>query len=265
MKWQVIRSFFLLYLQRAFSYRIDAIMWIVNGLIAPLVAMEFWIKVSQSQRNLGMTQNDFVVYFVMLTVVGRLTQTWSAERVARDIKSGKFSVHLLRPQSYLIDYLANDLGYKTLRLATLAPFFLLIVYLMGMSFSIHADLITWLYFFLSNILGFVLGVVYQHTFALLAFFIVEITEFEKLLLKFISLINGSLIPVFLLPGILGIFAKTFYSRFGLSFPLEIILGQVKGWEIILGFGIGIFWLTLFIFIYSALWNLGVRKYTAIGI
>jgi len=71
-------------------------------------------------------------------------------------------------------------------------------------------------------------------------------------------------PVALLPDALQVMAKLLPYRYMISFPVEVITGQLDGAELLTGFALQIGWLVVALAIYRFLWRRGVRRYTAIG-
>ncbi len=265
MNLRVFLTMLLIYLQRSFAFRIDAIMWIINGMIIPFITMLFWIAVSKSQPNLPMNTSSFITYYLLLTVVERITQSWAGERLAKEIKDGKFSKNLIRPINYAIEYYARDIGNKSLRLITIIPFFLLLTLVFKNNFKLSMDFGTWLIFLSASIMGFFINTSFQHTFSLLAFFFDETDQLGRLLQKFTSLINGKIIPLILLPPLLQDTAKMLFPRFIVSLPLEIALKQISGIDIYIAFGIGFSWLITFSILHLFIWNSGIKRYTGVGI
>lgn len=240
-------------------------MWAVNGMIGPLIVMLFWVVVSENQTNPTMTSSQFITYYVMLTLVDRLTGSWTNERLSKDIKSGAISKNLVRPLNHSVQYLANDLSSKFFRIICIFPLLLILISIFKDSFKLPKDPYIWTLFFLAAILGFAINFLYQATLALTAFFIEETNLLSKFVSRIVSIFEGSWIPLVLLPVGVGMFAQLFFARFIISFPLEIILGQTTGDKTVLSFGIGLFWLTFFILLHIIVWKMGIKRYTGIGI
>lgn len=189
-----------------------------------------------------METRGVVTYFLLLIVVERLTQVWAMEWVAVEIKEGRFTKRMIRPVHYLIEEIAKDIAEKAQRLSLLLPVFLGLVFAYRQNFSIAVGVGEWL-----------------------AFFFTEIRGINRIWWLLSSLLTGAMIPIVFLPAFIRPLGLIFFTRYFYSFPIEILLGQVKGEAILTGFLIGLVWLTLLVLAYRLLCRAGIKKYTGVGI
>ena len=80
---------------------------------------------------------------------------------------------------------------------------------------------------------------------------------------FLSL-TGRFAPMALLPAPLVLLATVLPFRWMVSFPVEVLLGQLTISEVLQGFLFQAFWLGVMIISVRLIWKLGVRHYGAMG-
>lgn len=258
--WIYIKQF----ISRQFVYRIDPIFWVVYSLIWPLISLTFWSKVVESQ-NLPMNVKQVTTYYLFSLLVNRLTQTWSMERLAWKIKEGKLARFLIMPQSFFHEDMGHTVATKFNRITALLPIFIFLIYVYKDKLILPDNYMTWIYFLLACFMGFLIRYTYDIVIGTLTFFTTEIFGIARMWGLITQIFGGLMIPIALLPPALVGFAKISYTRYGVSFPLEILLGQAKEQELLFYFAIETAWVLLFFGLYKVLWKYGIKRFTSIGI
>jgi ABC-2 type transport system permease protein len=59
-------------------------------------------------------------------------------------------------------------------------------------------------------------------------------------------------------------AKFLPFRYMVGFPVEILTGQVDAPNLLLGFGVQIFWTLVSVGLAQLVWTNGLRRYSAVG-
>ena len=119
-------------------------------------------------------------------------------------------------------------------------------------------------FILALIFATVLTFVFDFVIGLGAFWVQDvktITDFHDI---FYFVLSGKVIPLGVLPTAIQIVNDFLPFRYMLSFPAEIILGNLNLENIILGFCVQIFWIILMTFLYIFMWRKGLKRYSAYG-
>jgi ABC-2 type transport system permease protein len=78
------------------------------------------------------------------------------------------------------------------------------------------------------------------------------------------MLGGRLIPLFLFPPLVRSLSNLLPFRYIISFPLEILSGQVSSLEIQQGFLLQVSITTILFGFTAILWHRGIIKYSAIG-
>jgi ABC-2 type transport system permease protein len=80
----------------------------------------------------------------------------------------------------------------------------------------------------------------------------------------IFLLAGQVAPVAILPGALQTLAKVLPFRYMVSFPVEVLTGQLAAPDVVYGFIGQVGWLSVALILSASLWRAGLRRYTAVG-
>jgi len=251
--------------QEELEYRAASLTWIINGLVGTLFIMVLWLVTAKNSQGFPMTAPQIVTYFLLSVPVGRLTQVWSWNNMEEKIRSGEFTNFLLKPLHYLVSDLAENFSQQSMRLLTLAPVFLLVYLYFRSDVQLPRAPATWLIFLLSIGLGLMVRFWYENVLGITTFWLIDVYGISGLFGALSGLFSGSSIPLAVLPPQLLAIAKVLPFRFFTSFPLEIMLGQVKGADIFYGFITGAGWILVFGLIFKPFFNLGIKKYEAVGV
>jgi ABC-2 type transport system permease protein len=100
--------------------------------------------------------------------------------------------------------------------------------------------------------------------ALLAFWTSRADALLALQDSLVFLLAGMVAPVWMLPAGLSAAARRLPFRFMLGFPVEVLMGQVGGKDLLIAFGYQALWAVLAILLSAVVWRLGIRRYSAIG-
>lgn len=251
------------YWQQRMEYRLGSLIWILNGMVGPMLSLAIWLIVSASS-NLALSQPQLVTYFFLTQLIGRLTQVWVMDFVGEWIKDGGLSVPLLKPYNYLIDNFSQQIGEKAIRLAMLVPVMVVLWCILQSHLDLNFSLVRILIGLVAIVAGFLMHFILEHALALVALWAEDIHQMQSIYDTLRGLFSGSIIPLALMPGILKTAMSIFPSRFLVSFPLEIIVENISPRAIVSGFIILLSWLICSVLAYQLLFKKGIKKYQAIG-
>lgn len=251
--------------QEELEYRLASFTWIINGLVGTFFIMVLWLVTAKSSSGFPMTTSQIITYFILSVPVSRLTQVWSWDSMEKKVRDGEFTNFLLKPFSYLAFDLAENFARQSMRLLTLIPVILLVYLFIRGDLQLPNSLPIWFFFFGSIILGLTVRFWYENVLGITTFWLINVYGISGLFGALSGLFSGSTIPLAVLPPSLLSLAKILPFRFFTSFPLEIMLGQVNGWNLFYGFVTGIAWILIFRLIFKPFFRLGVKKYEAVGV
>jgi ABC-2 type transport system permease protein len=254
-----------MFFAQEFMHKEQLLVWIIADVIKLVGLCFVW---SASARMTGsMDQGYVVTYYIMMILVGKLMQDITPENGVRQILSGKFSNSLLKPMSYLTEYLGSNIGSNIFRLIVSVPAFVLGVYITSKLGLWIADFNPYLVFvtIIAITLGFLINFLLGNIFTLLAFYNKNMEGMRTFYYNVTALFSGEFIPYLILPFVALFIVQVLPFRYTLSFPIEILLGRMTTYDMGFGFIIGVSWLIILYIIYSILFKKAIKKYAAEGV
>lgn len=246
------------------TYRWQILLWVISDATQPLIFATLWSVVA-STGDRDFTADQMVSYYFMVTIVGRLTQDWSIQFISNSIIKGEFSKYLVKPFSYMSEMLGMSMAIRTIRLLLILPFLLVGYYLFRDLISYELTPNSFTLFLFALLIGYIMNFILGNIFALVAFFSKQIYGLRALYINFVSILSGEYIPLKVLAVGAFFLFEMLPFRYVLSFPIEIISGDLTHDQIGRGFGIALFWLVALSFIYQFTYKMAIRRYEAEGI
>jgi len=246
------------------AYRGDFVFYMLSTILGPLISVMIWRAAIASGAQLPVDGTYLTSYFVLLGAVSMLTSSWSSQFLAGDIRNGNLSAVLARPGSYLYGMIANNLAEKGFKSLVLAPMILVFGWLLRDSVSLSAPPTRWLLLLVSIVLAAVIILSLDVIFGSLAFWIDDISGVERGRMLLSAMLAGQLVPLALMPDWASGFVRLQPFRFMISFPLEIVVGDLGQHELGIGFIAQLCYLALFFLFARWIWQRGLRSYSAVG-
>ena len=246
--WMAQRSFFFLL---AFGW-----------MVGPLIYLFVWATAAGGGTLGGFDRDAFVVYYLALILVNQFTFTTANWTVGDSIHEGVMNDVLLRPAPAFTDALANELAGKVVFLAFDVPVVIGLGLLLRpeLDFTLTDVLLCLPALLLAALLRFLAG----YALALLAFWSTRADGLLALHDALLFLLAGQVAPLALLPEVIRQAALVLPFRFMISFPLEVLTGQLDTAALASGFALQGFWLALAAGVAAFIWRAGLRRYAAVG-
>ncbi|WP_312166700.1 ABC-2 family transporter protein [Phenylobacterium sp.] len=176
-------------------------------------------------------------------------------RLEDDIRSGGLEPHLLRPKSYLVQVLSQNLGAALARLTALGATALALLAASGRAWPPAEG---FPYLLVLGVLGVVVGVLLYALAGLMAFWARRVLPFQLVIQKLMFLLGGLYAPVTLYPPLMEQVAKASPFAAHLYWPAAMTLEPSAGL-----FLTALGWQALWICVLSAaclaLWRAGLAK------
>ena len=264
MSLRVLRRLVAIDVMSRLQYRGTFFIYMVSIVARCIVPLLVWLVVSEQSMGLPLDRSQLVTYYVLLGVVSMLTSSWLAEWLARHIRLGRLSPWLLRPTPYIVNFIANNLAEKVVKLPCLLP----MVFAVGLAFRhdlrLPADPHAWALFLLCLPLAAAVTFLLDFLLGSLAFWIEDVNALSRVRTLVGAFLSGQIVPLALFPAGLDGFLQAQPFRYTLSFPLEVLTGSLTSGELALGFALQIGYCILFWAAYRLLWRHGLRAYSATG-
>ena len=119
------------------QYRANLFMYILYGLITPIVYIAVWTSIANAQGSVsGLTANDFIVYYMIMLLVDQVTGETVVYNFAYKIQDGSLSSEIILPVHPLLTRtLMNNIAFKVMTTFVLIPVWLLLSLLFQPTFS----------------------------------------------------------------------------------------------------------------------------------
>ena len=246
------------------QYRAANLIWLIGAILEPIIYLVVWDTVAQAQGGSvgGFTSSDFAAYYLALMVVDRLTFTWIMWEYEFFIRDGTLARRLLRPlHPFWVD-VADNLAYKAFIMVVLVPTVILLMLIFRPSFQTSwLDLLA---FVPALMLAFMLRFCLEWGLAMSAFWTTRINAINQVYFVVFLFFSGRLAPLELLPESAQALAKVLPFRWMLSFPLEILLGQLSAQEILIGYAAQVGWTAVVVVAMLLAWRTSIKQFSAVG-
>ncbi len=258
-----LRAVFAIYLKECFAYPAASFLWVLADAQTAMILPAVWLATAApGQLVAGMTRPDLITYYIGSMVLSQFITCHLMWDIAWDIREGDFSSHLLRPIHYFRMNLARNLSWRVAKLVMFLPMGLLVFLIyrnVGMS-PMHLSAA----FFVSVILAQFLSYVAAFCMALTALWTTEFMSTLRLYYLPEMFLSGRLIPISALPFWILPVAQFTHFRYMISFPTQILMGELSNREVLQGLGIQILWILFFLALGKLIFNRGTRQYSGFG-
>jgi ABC-2 type transport system permease protein len=247
------------------QYRANLIMYLLYGLVSPVVFLSVWRAVAQSQGSVsGLTANDFTTYYLTLLIVGKITEEITIHILAYKVQDGTLSGDLLRPvHPILTNTLVYNLAFKALTFLALVPVWIGLYILFRPDFS-AVNGINVLLAVPAVVLGFTVNFLLGSIITCVAFWTTRVYSLSEFIYGFVLLLGGTFVPLDLLPGLAQRLALLLPFQLFLYFPIQLILGRLTPTETAWNFGMQAAWLVITLAGFRLIWREGIKRFSAVG-
>lgn len=238
--------------------------WVLafGWMIPPLIYLFVWSTAAGEKSIAGMDRGEFIAYYLLIIVINQLTYSTTNWTVGDVIRYGNLNTWLLRPLPPIFEALASEFAGKVVFMVFILPVAaILAVFLKP---ELHTTLAASFLFIVTLLLAWMLRFLWGYWLALLAFWTARADSLLVIQDSLVFLLSGIVAPFALLPSNIAEIARWLPFRYMVGFPVEVLIGQVDGQEIIFGMAVQLFWLLLSIVLCRSVWHQGLKKYSAVG-
>lgn len=243
--------------------RADMLLFTLSGMFAPLLILLIWLSFTPTTGSSVFSRIDLIWYFLIVIVVKQITSAWGGQFLAARIKRGSISPYLTQPVPYIFRYLSNNISEKVIKVAITVPVILFLVIVLNVDIP-QTSLFNFVVSLVSLVLAAALFFLLDILVGLLAFWYDETTAIGEAFGLLYSLFSGAFIPIIALPSAVRTVGILLPFRYSLSFPVEIILGQLNSVQTGLGILIQLIWVLIAYLLCRRLWFKGLRIYSSTG-
>ena len=247
------------------AYRISFVLYRFRSILQFLTAYYLWLAILPPGTSFaGYDTASMLTYIFGVSLMSAFVMTSRSQAIGEEINNGSLSGYLLRPINYFGFWLARDAGDKIMNMLfgifEVSLLYILLhppLYFQTESFYLVTFFIAVLigmlnYFFISVALG------------LIGFWSADIWAPRFIFYSLMIFFSGGLFPLDLLPQPIYMFFQALPFPYLLYFPVKVYLGQLSYEQVMLGLGVGIFWIFIMLWLVNTVWKTGLKSYTAYG-
>jgi ABC-2 type transport system permease protein len=201
--------------------------WFWVGLVLNVISMAilvfFWRAIYADTSTIsGLGQNQTITYILLAFIFMPLTSNDLVWEFGSNLREGMMIHHLLRPINFQGMNYAQTLGGLVTRLVLQFPVVLVAVLVFGL--RLPMDLLTWLAFIVSAMLGFTVMFFFNWFLACLTFYTTEIWGLGVLIEGMTFFLSGALVPLVMMP----VWMRTVVLSVPFAQALAVPVGLLSG-------------------------------------
>jgi ABC-2 type transport system permease protein len=244
------------------AYRGEFLVWILTTTL-PLVMLGLWTTVASEAPFREFTSDDFVAYYLSTLIVRNLTGSWVAWQVSEEIRMGTMAMRLLRPLHPFVALAATHVAAIPFRSFVALPIAVILLIGSGAS-QLTTSPLQLALLVPSLVLAWLITFAVLFMLGALAFWITKSMAMLSLYFAVFTPLSGYLLPIELLPSWLADVARWLPFRFMLSLPVELMTRSIppaEVWQLVAG---QLGWAIAAVAVALRVWQLGVRRFEAVG-
>jgi ABC-2 type transport system permease protein len=260
----ILRRMTAAHIAMSLTYRGAMALFVLSSLVVPVISLLVWRAALASGAQLPVDEEFLTSYFVILSVVTMATSSWLSGFLAESIRLGRISVWIIRPGSLVYDFVANNISEKLLKAGFLLPSIAVLALVFSDTLTLPTSPTRWLAFVLSTLLGAVLVFALDVLVGSLAFWLDDTTGIDMGRILLANLLSGAMVPLALAPAWAQDFVTAQPFRFTVSFPVEILAGDLSARDVAVGFAWQLGYVVVVCVVARLVWSVGLRSYSAVG-
>jgi len=241
--------------------------WFWVGLVLNVISMAilvfFWRAIYADTSTIsGLGQNQTITYILLAFIFMPLTSNDLVWEFGSNLREGMMIHHLLRPINFQGMNYAQTLGGLVTRLVLQFPVVLVAVLVFGL--RLPMDLLTWLAFIVSAMLGFTVMFFFNWFLACLTFYTTEIWGLGVLIEGMTFFLSGALVPLVMMPVWMRTIVLSVPFAQALAVPVGLLAGITPLSEAPRIWLIQLLWIIGMWIISTLFFRVAVRKITVQG-
>ena len=256
-------------LKSQLAYRGAFYLWAFISLFGSFISYFLWMAIygnSESGVIGNLTQNEMVVYIFMVYTTSSMVSIAISTWVGYDVVEGRVATNLIKPIDYRASLIARALGNMVYRMLVPGVFVwigleIYKVFALGMELI---SLKTLLLYLCSVLLSFLIYVLFDFCFGMVAFFTTYIFGLRMAKTALLSFLTGQLIPISLFPEI----AQRIFDYLPFSsmvyIPVMIYLGKYTGDDLTVALFRQVIWVVLLYLLGSIIWKQVTKRLVVLG-
>lgn len=253
--------------QSSFVYRLNFIMWRVRTVLQFFTVYFLWFALFIGQDKIfDYTQSVMLTYVIGTAVLRSFVFSSRSVSVGAEIASGDLNNYLVKPLSYLKNWLARDLADKLLNIIFLSLELTLIIIILKPPLVFPASFSNLSLFVLTVIMAMMMYFLFSFLISSFTFWYPEhngwpLRFFIFMIIEFLA---GGLFPLDILPPLAFKVFSLLPPAYLIFYPIQIYLGRLDFNQTISTIAIMITWILILYKLSRIVWKKGLKIYGAYG-
>ncbi len=247
-----------------FQYRVSMYFYMIGMITEPVIYLVVWSTVARAQGGsvAGYTPGAFAAYYIVWTLVRNMNIVFTPYGWEQRIRSGNFSIDLLRPIHFLHVDIAYFAGWKLVMITLWLPIAAVLV--LAFKPDLHPNLLQIAVFLIAIWGAYLIRTLFLETLGMISFWTTRVGAIYELYFALELLLSGRLVPMPLMPAWAQQLAWFAPFQWTFSYPIEALAGNYSAQQLFLGLGMQALWIGLGMLLFNLMWRACSRHYSAVG-
>lgn len=251
------------------AYRGAVFLWVFISMFSSFISYFLWMAIYGSSESgvIGnLTRNEMVIYIFMVYITSSMVSISISTWIGYDVVEGRVAMNLIKPIDYRTSLIAEAMGDMIYHLVVPGVFIwvgleVCKVFVLDMPLISLPNLLLYM---CSVLMSFLLYVLFDFCFGMVAFFTTYIFGLRMAKTALLSFLTGQLIPISLFPEVVQrIFDFLPFSSM-IYTPVMIYLGKYSGQELAFAMGRQFIWIVILYWLGSVIWEKVTRRLVVLG-
>lgn len=256
-------------IKRNFVYKGSFYLFIIARIFSAFITYYLWMAIyGSTDSNVlgGFTRNEMIVYVFMSYVTSGMVSIGIAQEIGYNVVEGSIAMNLIKPIEYRRSLIFKAFGNMVYRFVVPNLFIWVGVELyrffyLGLPIASIPNIIL---FLCSCFCSFLIYVLFDFCFGMLAFFTTYIWGMAVVKNAILSFLTGQLIPLSFFPeSIQRVFDFLPFSSM-VYVPVMIYLGKYTGAELVFVLARQVIWIVILSAVGSGIWKIVTKRLIVLG-
>lgn len=251
-------------IQTQFQYRVMQYFYMIGMIAEPVIYLVVWSTIARAQGGSvgGYTPGAFAAYYLVWTLVRNMNIVFTPYGWENRIRSGMFSMDLLRPIHPLNNDVAYFAGMKVVVIILWIPLGLLLSIFFKP--ELHPAWYQVIGFFFAIWGAYLIRTMLLTLLGLITFFTTRVGAIFELFFAAELVFSGRLVPMSLMPPVIQRMANFMPFQWTFFFPIESLVAPMSLSHMLSGLGMQLLWITIGWVAVKLAWKISVRQFSAVG-
>ena len=258
------RPFIKVGMQGMVAYRAIFFLQVIAQSLGAFVTYYLWraIFLSSSDASLnGFSLSEMTLYVLLSFFTALLTSSGGNWSIGEEVRDGSISMRLLKPVSFSVTYLFQEIGEKVMMLVLVAIPFLIGLTLLQFVNSAVASLSFshFLFYLISVSLAYLINFYFNICFGFTAFIFKNLWGSTMMKNAIIAFMSGALIPLSFFPYWIGTILQLLPFASLIYTPIMIGMGKYSGDKLFNVICLQVLWLGFFVILEKLIWHIVIKQ------